>query len=292
MRCAFLTMDNTEGWSIDAGLCIPHLEQLGWQVDWIPWRRPQVNWDSYDLVYAAAPWDYPENASEFLQVIERVAGSSAALVNPVELVRWNVSKTYLRDLQSLGIAIVPSQWYERFAQEDLPDWFEHFASEKIIVKPVISANAANTFLLEAPVDASTIGRLEAVFTNRAFMVQPFIENIRSEGEFSLFYIDGALSHAIQKTPKPGDFRVQEEHGASIVRADPGASLQAAGTAAMRLVRPAPVYARADFVRASGGQFLMMELELIEPSMYLRMDEGAARRFANALHGYMVQSKAG
>ncbi|MBT8072375.1 MAG: hypothetical protein HKP21_01580 [Xanthomonadales bacterium] len=292
MRCAFLTMDDTEGWSIDAGLCIPHLETLGWRVDWIPWRRPDVNWDSYDLVYTAAPWDYPDNAVEFMQVIEAVAGSTAALVNPAELVRWNVAKTYLRDLQSRGIAIVPSQWYERFVQQDLPAWFERAAARKIIAKPVISANAANTFLLEAPVDAATLHKLEAVFAERAFMVQPFIENIRSEGEFSLFYIDGELSHAIQKIPKSGDFRVQEEHGASIVRVKPGENLRAVADAVLRLVEPAPVYARVDFVRATGDQFLLMELELIEPSMYLRMDESAARRFASALNGYIAQTRAG
>ncbi|MBT8069273.1 MAG: hypothetical protein KJO80_02465 [Gammaproteobacteria bacterium] len=292
MRCAFLTMDDTEGWSIDAGLCIPHLETLGWRVDWIPWRRPDVNWDSYDLVYTAAPWDYPDNAVEFMQVIEAVAGSTAALVNPAELVRWNVAKTYLRDLQSRGIAIVPSQWYERFVQQDLPAWFERAAARKIIAKPVISANAANTFLLEAPVDAATLHKLEAVFAERAFMVQPFIENIRSEGEFSLFYIDGELSHAIQKIPKSGDFRVQEEHGASIVRVKPGENLRAVADAVLRLVEPAPVYARVDFVRATGDQFLLMELELIEPSMYLRMDESAARRFASALNGFIAQTRAG
>jgi glutathione synthase/RimK-type ligase-like ATP-grasp enzyme len=292
MRCAFLTMDDTEGWSIDAGLCIPHLETLGWQVDWIPWRRPDVNWDSYDLVYTAAPWDYPDNAVEFMQVIEAVAGSTAALVNPAELVRWNVAKTYLRDLQSRGIAIVPSQWYERFVQQDLPAWFERAASKKIIAKPLISANAANTFLLEAPVDAATLHKLETVFAERAFMVQPFIENIRSEGEFSLFYIDGELSHAIQKIPKSGDFRVQEEHGASIARAKPGVNLRAAADAVMRLVEPPPVYARVDLVRSAGDQFLLMELELIEPSMYLRMDESAARRFASALNGYIAQTRTG
>ncbi|MBT8075823.1 MAG: hypothetical protein KJN61_05090, partial [Gammaproteobacteria bacterium] len=139
---------------------------------------------------------------------------------------------------------------------------------------------------------ATLHKLEAVFAERAFMVQPFIENIRSEGEFSLFYIDGELSHAIQKIPKSGDFRVQEEHGASIVRVKPGENLRAVADAVLRLVEPAPVYARVDFVRATGDQFLLMELELIEPSMYLRMDESAARRFASALNGYIAQTRAG
>lgn len=121
-----------------------------------------------------------------------------------------------------------------------------------------------------------------MFSDRPFLVQPFIENIRNEGEYSLFYIDGALSHAIQKIPQPGDFRVQEEHGGNIVAVDPEDGLRLTGNAVMQQVAPAPVYARVDFVRGPDGEFLLMELELIEPSLYLRKNEGAALRFANAL----------
>lgn len=282
MRSAFLTMDNTEGWSIDAGLCIPHLEALGWQVEWIPWRKPGVNWGQFDLVYLAAPWDYPEDPVEFLQVLEKIEASSATLVNNFELVRWNLEKTYLRDLQNRGAAIVPSLWYQRFEEENLPGYFAALACEKIIIKPVISTNASNTFLLDKAVEAESITALHKVFSNRAFLVQPFMENIRKEGEFSLFYIDGVLSHAIQKIPKAGDFRVQEEHGGNIIAAEPEDRLQITADALMQLVKPTPLYARADFVRGQDSGFLLMELEMIEPSMYLRMHDKAPQRFARAL----------
>lgn len=292
MRFAFLTMDNTEGWSIDAGLCIPHLEELGWQVEWIPWRKPGVNWNNYAAVYAAAPWDYPEDPIEFMRVMENIASSSAVLLNPIELIRWNVAKTYLRDLQSRGIEIVPSLWYEHFQALNLANCCAQLGCEKIIIKPVISANAANTFLLRHPVDEAITNTLERVFSNRPFMVQPFIENIRSEGEFSLFYIEGELSHTIQKIPAAGDFRVQEEHGASIVAVVPEEILIKTANALMQVLDSAPVYARADFVRDSDGGFLLMELELIEPSMYLRMDDGAAKWFAHALSRIATRSRAG
>lgn len=290
MRCSFLTMENTEGWSIDAGLCIPHLQALGWEVDWVPWRSPDIDWNSYDMVYPAAPWDYPEDPIEFMQVIERIACSSAMLVNSVELIRWNLTKTYLRDLQARGVGIVPSLWYERFRELDLPACFKQLESGKIIVKPVISASAANTFLLDKPLDAGTGDELNSVFSDRPLVVQPFIENIRSEGEYSLFYIDGVLSHAVRKIPRPGDFRVQEEHGGNIVAVNPEESLRSIGNAVMQQVDPAPVYARVDFVRGPEDEFLLMELELIEPSLYLRMNEGAALRFANALVKHIADFK--
>jgi hypothetical protein len=119
------------------------------------------------------------------------------------------------------------------------------------------------------------------------MVQPFIESIRTEGEFSLFYFGGALSHAIRKVPKAQDFRVQEEHGASIEAILPDPSLVACADGILALVAPAPVYARCDLVRGPDGRFLLMELELIEPSMYLRMHPEAPQRFARAFDRHVA-----
>lgn len=287
MRCAFLTMANKKGGPTDAGLCIPHLESLGWEVEWVPWRRPGVCWDCYDVVYIAATWDYPDFPVEFMQVLEDIDSSSAVLVNDIELIRWNHIKSYLRDLESMGTAIVPSLWYERFDESDLPGYFGQLDCEKIIVKPVISANADNTFVLRKSTGPEAGNLLRPVFSDRAFLVQPFIENIRNEGEFSLFYLGGGLSHAICKMPKPGDFRVQEEHGGSIVEVEPDQQLRSAGQSVMRLLEIEPAYARVDFVRGPDGRFLLMELELIEPSMYLRTNEGAAQRFAQALSNYVA-----
>ena len=116
------------------------------------------------------------------------------------------------------------------------------------------------------------------------MVQPFLSHVITEGEFSLFYFNGKLSHAILKTPKAHDFRVQEEHGGVIRAVEAESELREAGDTALRALDSVPLYARADFVRANhGGGFWLMELELIEPSLYLRMDAEAPERFAQALH---------
>ena len=132
-----------------------------------------------------------------------------------------------------------------------------------------------------PVDADTVAMLERTFSGRRFVVQPFIANIRTEGEYSLFFFNGEYSHAILKVPKAGDFRVQEEHGADIIPARPPADLLAVGHKVFSHVQPLPAYGRGDWVRGPDGHFLLMELELIEPSLYLRTDPGAAARFARA-----------
>ena len=122
------------------------------------------------------------------------------------------------------------------------------------------------------------------YADREFMAQPFLTHVESEGEYSLCYFNGELSHTILKTPKPLDFRVQEEHGGAIRAVEAGPELRAAGATVLRALGSTPLYARADFVRANDeAGFWLIELELIEPSLYLRMDAGAPERFARALH---------
>lgn len=284
-RCAFLTMDSREGWCIDADLGIAPLEARNWAIDWVPWRAPRVRWDLYDAVYIGVPWDYPRDVNAFLAVLEAVDRSRAVLVNDLALVRWSLAKTYLRDLEQRGADIVPSLWYEEMPRGELGSWFERLGTERLVVKPVVSTNATDTFLLSRRTADEQL--LLRTFRDRALVVQPFVDNIREDGEYSLFYFGDAFSHAIRKVPKARDFRVQEEYGANIRPVRPERAMIDCADRVLRLVRPAPVYARIDFVRADDGRFLLMELELIEPSMYLRMDADAPERFASAFDRYVT-----
>lgn len=290
-RCAYLTMADTSGWSIDADLGFPPMEALGWQIDAVPWRSETPDWDRFDAVYIGVPWDYPEDPQKFLDVLGAIDASSALLVNDLALVHWSLAKTYLRDLEEKGAAIVPSLWYDDMNAAVIDEAFERHGTGQIIVKPVVSTNATDTYLLTRERASQLGNELAQTFAGRAFVVQPFIESIRSEGEYSLFYFNRELSHATVKVPKRGDFRVQEEHGAAVKSLQPEAALVETGDHVIRLVEPMPVYARADFVRGPDGRFLVMELELIEPSMYLRMDSGAPGRFARAFNDY-VERQAG
>lgn len=289
-RCAFLTMDDTTGWSIDADLAVAPLNAFGWQVDNVPWRSTNTNWGAYEAVYVGTPWDYPQDPALFVAALERIEQAGALLINPLELLRWNLTKTYLRDLEEQGADIVPTIWLDRLQKGELDELFERCGSERIIVKPTVSTNATDTFLLAREVPDAVRDTLQQTFAARGCMAQPFIASIQSEGEFSLFYIGGKFSHAIQKQPKERDFRVQEEHGASITAVVPAESLRTAGRYVMALINPAPLYARADFVRGTNDRFLLMELELIEPSMYLRMHDAAPLRFAMAFNDYVNARK--
>lgn len=284
-------MDNTDGWAIDSDLSFEPMQALGWSIDMVPWRSVDVDWEKYQAVYICTPWDYPDDPEAFLSLLESIDASNAILVNDIALVRWTIPKTYLRDLETRGVAIVPSLWCERFDPDALPGYFDAHQCDRIIIKPVVSTNAHNTFLLDRAVPSNVIEELEEVFAARPFVVQPFIESVQAEGEYSMFFFCNEFSHAILKTPKQEDFRVQEEHGSRIISAQPESALLETAADLLRLVEPMPLYARCDFLRGPDGRFLLMELEVIEPSLYLRMDSEAPMRFARAFDAYVARSRA-
>lgn len=267
-------MDSLEGYVSDDELAIEPLNRLGWDVETISWRDRNVDWNRYDSVVLRTTWDYQHDPVEFLKVLLVIEASSARLENSLSIIEWNLDKSYLGDLEQKGIAIVPTLWSENgFTETEFDAWLAAFETDRLIVKPTVSATAQDTFPM-----GEFDERIAAVFDGRSFMVQPFVPAVVSEGEYSLFYFNGLYSHTILKTPKHGDFRVQEEHGGIITAVEPDTGmLRTAGRIASK-IEPSPLYARIDLVR-HGAEWLLMELELIEPALYFRMDPRSPILFA-------------
>ncbi len=282
-QCAFLSMDSLEDFECYDNLLYAPFKEIGWQVTPVPWRRKDIDWNFYEVVIIRSPWDYQDDPELFIEVLEKIDASSALLANPLEIVTWNINKKYLQELSSKGVQIVPSLFEHTFKKELGLSYFETFDCDEIIIKPVVSANADDTFRL-GPTD-QRMDMLENIFNNRDFLVQPFIEAIISEGEYSLFYFGGHYSHCILKTPKQDDFRVQEEHGGQLRSIDPEPQLLELANATMATLSPQPLYGRIDFVR-QGDSFLVMELELIEPSLYFNMDSLSPTKFTMAFSEWM------
>ena len=282
-RCAFLTMIDFGDFVSDADLSFQPLAALGWHAEMVPWRDPDIDWNDYDLVYICTPWDYQDNVDEFLSVLEKIDASSAILVNSLDLVHWNLEKNYLRDLEQRGAAIVPSLFCDAFDAVEVSSWFDVHRCEKVVVKPLVGANADHITVLSKPISVKAMASLGETYASRPFFVQPFMESIRTEGEYSTFFFNGEYSHAILKKPAVNDFRTQEEHGAEILSVPAPQALIDTAHDLVALVEPRPLYVRADFVRNEHDQFLVMELEMIEPSLYLRSDPGSAARFARAVN---------
>ncbi len=279
---AFLTMDSLEGFVAYDHLAVEPLARRGWRVEQVPWRREPVRWDDYELVVIRSPWDYQQDPQAFLNVLRRIEASGAQLQNDLQTVSWNIHKAYLRDLAGRGIHIVPTRWLDRLDAAGLSRLFDEFGSRQLIVKPTVGANADDTFLLDKDGAGPAWAAALAAFSHRELMAQPFVEDVLTTGEYSLLYFGGRYSHSILKRPKARDFRVQEEHGGIIRSVQPADDLVAAGDQVMHALDRPTLYARVDLVRLSDGRPALMELELIEPSLYFPYDPQAPERFADAV----------
>lgn len=274
-------MRDPTGFVIDDELAVLPLARRGVQVETLPWDRPGVDWRQYALVVVRSTWDYPPHAERFLGVLRGIERLGVRLENGSDIARWNMEKTYLRDLAAKGVEIVPTFWRDRLARGELVPLFDELRSREGVIKPVVGANAQGAWRLDSGRARELAPQVEAFFAQRPLMMQPFERGIAEEGEFSMIYLNGLHSHSILKVPKPGDFRVQEEYGSEIRPVTPEPALLAAGDAAIAAIGQKLLYARADFVRHE-DDFRLMELELVEPSLYLRIDPKAADRFADAV----------
>lgn len=281
-KLCFLSTDNLDGYVFDDDLAIKPLQKLGWQVETISWRDETVDWSDFAAVIIRTTWDYQKSPAEFLKVLRKIEASQARLENSLPTVEWNLSKLYLRELENQGLKIVPTIWGEKsITKAKYDEWQHYFQTDEIIIKPIISATAEYTYRLK-----EFSPELTKIFENRPFMVQKFMPNIVAEGEFSLFYFGENYSHAILKNPKTKDFRVQEEHGGIITAVTPSAKLLQTAEKVLSLINPRPLYARVDFVRDDEDDFCVMELELIEPALYLRMDKNAPMLFAETIDKWL------
>lgn len=285
-KCAFLTMDSLENYVSYDHLLYEPLKKLGWSVEPVSWRNTDIDWNQFEAVIIRSPWDYQNNPGRFMEVLEKIDESSARLENSIELVWWNISKTYLKELEEQDIEIVPSLWPDIFQTEKVYEYFEKLCSDEIVIKPVISAGADNTYRLRRKNIDCYLQDLNEIFKSRSFLVQPFMPGIVEEGEFSVFFFGDTYSHTILKTPKAKDFRVQEEHGGRLKTVNPEEALLDVSRKTLNKIYPDPLYTRLDYVRTSSNTFALMELELIEPSLYFNMDPESPQRFAKVFDDWM------
>lgn len=279
-RCAFLTMEDLTGFFAYDSLTYGPLSELGWQVDEVPWTRMGVDWRQYEAVVIRSTWDYQQQPELFLQTLELIEASGTKLFNPLEVCRWNLNKSYLRDLERKGVPIIPTLWCESPSSWEIASWAQQLHSDQLVIKPLVGANADDTFVISAQ-ETQGLAKLAEIFRTKPFMVQPFVSSIQTAGENSLFYFGGEYSHAVNKRPKQGDFRVQEEHGGQVQAVEVDERLMQAGQFVVDQLGERLLYARVDFVEWEGTPTLI-EVELIEPSLYFSFDPAAAARFALAL----------
>lgn len=250
------------------------------------WNDAAQDWTRYSAVVIRSTWDYHLKHDEFLAWLDRLEAARVQVLNPPVLVRWNSQKGYLRDLAERGIEIVPTRWVARGEATSLASILRERQWSQVVVKPSVSASSHQTWRASAADAASGEEQFQSMVANGDVLVQPFLDAIQAEGEWSLLFYGGAHSHAVLKRPKQNDFRVQSEHGGTAKVSEPLAEVIHQAQRALEaaeLGRAASLYARVDGCVVD-GRFMLMELELIEPDLFLRAHAEAPARLAGAVLG--------
>ena len=246
------------------------LRSAGFEVSARPWTAPG-DLAPFDAVLPLVVWGYHERYTEWLALLDQLEAGGTSCINPPALLRWNSDKAYLAEMDARGIPTVHTIAVDALDEQGLREARDRFGCQRLVVKPPVSASATGTFLLGPgdPVPAEVAGQ--------RMMVQPFMSAITHEGEYSLMLFAGEFSHAILKKPKSGDFRVQPHLGGSETPCPPPEGAIDLALQALASAPTAAVYARVDMVADDAGQLLIMELELIEPALWLQhaTDGGAA-----------------
>jgi len=260
------------GWAYDVEAAV--LETGGISVEPRPWTEAGYIGEGV-LVLPLVAWGYHDDPQEWHALLDRLESSGADVVNPVPVLRWNSDKIYLEELGANGVPTIPSQLITVMDEAALAEARRRWGDD-IVVKPPVSASATGTHRLRAN------DRLPADTAGKPIIVQPFLHSVTDEGEYSLMLFDGVFSHAVVKRPKAGDYRVQPHLGG---REDPCAAPEGAieiARAAIAAAPGSPAYARVDLVRGNDGELKIMELELIEPSLWLQHAPDKGASFAAAI----------
>ncbi len=281
-RIAIATCAGYADLKVDDGLLREVLAARGVESESIVWDREGRDLDGFDACLVRSTWDYHEKHDDFLAWARRVE-ATMPLWNGAATIVWNSDKRYLRELAEAGVRTVPTVWVERGSGLGLDEILRREGWDEAVVKPVVDLGARN--LQRVRVDEGS-APLETILRRQHAMVQPFLPSIEDQGELSLIYIAGQYSHAVRKHPAEGDFRVQSIWGGTFAPAKPDpVHLELAERALSQATRP-PLYARVDLVNDLENQPCLIELELIEPNLYLSAHPPAASFLADAVVAHL------
>jgi len=267
--------DYPEPWQWAFDVEADALRQLGATVEPVPWTDPG-DLQGYDLIVPLVAWGYHHHYGPWLRLLNRFDAERLPVVNSPDVLWWNSDKTYLTQLAIRGVPTVDTIEVDALDDASLAAAGERFGTPELVVKPPVSASAAGTHRIR-------IGEaIPEAALGRRMMIQPFMSGIVSRGEYAVMLFDGEYSHTVVKRPKPGDFRVQEALGGVVLPAMPPPGAVELAKQALAVAPAKAVYARVDIVPDEDEVLRIMELELIEPSLFLEHapDRGAA--FARAV----------
>jgi hypothetical protein len=278
LRIGFVTAEHCPELTPDDRLAAQALESRGALVRPVIWSREAR--PAFDVLVLRSTWDYHKRAEEFAGWLEGLERSGIIVWNPVNVLRWNMDKRYLRDLERAGIPVTTTAWVEPGCG-CLSQVLEERGWDEVVVKPCVSCNAWRTFRTNRARAGQDEAAFQQALSGGRAMVQPFVSMISEEGEWSLMYMGGRYTHAALKLPRQGGFLVQSEDGGSAEAAIPTSDMLHDAERALAAAPGPTMYARIDGFR-QGRRFVVMELELLEPALFFKLRPQAAVEFADNL----------
>lgn len=260
----------------EAPLVVDALREAGAVADLHAWNAA-VDWADYDLVVVRSPWDYFDHLEEFLAWVDAVDGSTR-IVNPAGVIRWNSHKGYLAQMGERGVPVLPTLLLERGSSGSTEVVADRGWAD-VVVKPAVDGGAREALRAD-PCSPAAVAHLERLVADGDVVVQPYAPQIEA-GETSLLFFGGEFSHAVRKVPAAGDYRVQAHHGGTEHPHEPSEAELETARRAMACAPGRLTYARVDLIDVDGVPTLM-ELEVIEPDLFLRLDDRAMGRFTGAV----------
>ncbi len=257
------------------------LARQGLSTSRIDWSRQDVDWSKYQCLLFRTTWDYFDRFDEFTSWLARVE-TQVSLCNAAETVRWNVDKHYLADLESRSVPVVASRFVERGSAATLATLLDETGWSEAVIKPCVSGAARHTYRVSRDTASALEPVVKSLLASESLILQPFQRSITTEGEDSLLVFGGRYTHAVRKVAKAGDFRVQDDHGGTVRAYQPTRQQIELAESATAACSPVPAYARADIIRDNDGRLAIMELELIEPELWIRYHPASADVFATAV----------
>ncbi len=242
----------------------PAFASMDMALEVVRWRDIAQAASQYAAALPLMVWDYfDNNQAEFMSAM-RAASQNTLLLNPLNVLQWNSDKAYLNDLASQGVATIPTVAIEQVTQDHVDVAFEQFSAEKLVIKPQIGGGAWRQVLYERGTPFPPKDELPP----EAALIQPFLASIKSEGEYSFLYFDGQFSHAAVKHAQKGDYRIQSIYGGTETPYVPSRDEIEQGQTILDALNFIPLYARVDLLRGTDGDLKLIELEMIEPYLYL------------------------
>jgi hypothetical protein len=260
----------------DEALLLEALGRAGLSATVLAWDDERARFAEQDLVVVRSTWNYYERASDFVAWANRT-GEATRLLNPSSVIAWNARKTYLAALEKRGVEIVPTEFVQTGETRQVEDILRARGWEEIVIKPVVSAGSFRTERFTRASLPAAQDFLRALVTDRDAMVQRWMPSVETYGERSLVWIDGAITHAIRKTPRFSRGSEQVSGEVEIAADERAFAERALAPFAAELL-----YARVDMVRDAEGTLRIMELELIEPSLFLLQSQRALERLVAAI----------